>query len=73
MWHWAHPGDPRVPWERAVRVPLPAAAAARKRSAIGCFTSQLEDRPDLLGPVLAPDFVAHFTRDFELLFTRECR
>jgi LmbE family N-acetylglucosaminyl deacetylase len=73
MWHWARPGDPRVPWGRAVRVPLPAVAAARKRSAIGCFASQLEDRPDSLGPVLAPDFVTHFTRDFELLFTTECR
>jgi LmbE family N-acetylglucosaminyl deacetylase len=73
MWHWAHPGDQRVPWERAVRVPLPVVAAGRKRSAIGCFASQLEDRSDALGPVLAPDFVAHFTRDFELLFTMERR
>jgi hypothetical protein len=48
-------------------------AAERKRAAIGCFTSQLEDRADELGPVLAPDFVAHFTRDFELLFTTEFR
>ena len=69
MWHWARPGDPRVPWPQAFRIPLPALAAGRKRAAIGCFTSQLEDRPDELGPVLAPDFVAHFTRDFELLFT----
>ncbi len=35
MWHWAIPADPRVPWRRACRVPLPAAVAARKRSAIG--------------------------------------
>ena len=27
MWHWARPGDPRVPWAQAIRVPLPAAAA----------------------------------------------
>ncbi len=44
MWHWAAPGDPRVPWRRALRVPLPARVAARKRAAIGCFASQLEDR-----------------------------
>lgn len=73
MWHWAHPGDPRVPWAQAVRIALPAAAAERKRAAIGCFASQLENRADDLGPVLAPDFVAHFTRDFELLFTARCR
>jgi len=72
MWHWARPGDPRVPWQQAFRVPLPAVAAERKRAAIGCFASQLEDRADELGPVLAPDFVAHFTRDFELLFTARC-
>ena len=44
MWHWAVPGDPRVPWHRALRVSLPAAVAARKRAAIACFTSQLESR-----------------------------
>jgi LmbE family N-acetylglucosaminyl deacetylase len=73
MWHWAHPGDSRVPWERAFRVPLPSVTVQRKRAAIGCFASQLEDRPDLAGPVLAQDFVAHFSRDFEFLFTTEDR
>ena len=33
MWHWARPGDPRVPWQRAIRVPLTPAAAGRKRAA----------------------------------------
>jgi hypothetical protein len=73
MWHWARPGDARVPWAQAIRIPLPAAAAERKRAAIGCFASQLENRADGLGPVLGPEFVAHFTRDFELLFTTRCR
>jgi hypothetical protein len=73
MWHWARPGDPRVPWQQAIRIPLPAAAAGRKRAAIACFTSQLENRADDMGPVLAPEFVAHFTRGFELLFTTRCR
>jgi LmbE family N-acetylglucosaminyl deacetylase len=73
MWHWARAGDPRVPWRQAIRIPLPAAATERKRAAIGCFASQLENRADELGPVLAPAFVAHFTRGFELLFTTRCR
>jgi LmbE family N-acetylglucosaminyl deacetylase len=73
MWHWARPGDPRVPWPRAIRVPLTATAAERKRTAIGCFASQLGGRADGLGPVLEPGFVAHFTRDFELLFPAGCR
>jgi LmbE family N-acetylglucosaminyl deacetylase len=68
MWHWAGPGDPRVPWPRAARVPLPADARARKHAAIGCFASQLEDRGNDAGPVLTPEFAAHFGRDHEVLF-----
>src|SRR5512146_897064 len=40
MWHWASPGDPRVPWDQALRVPLPPPAVSRKRAAIRCFASQ---------------------------------
>jgi LmbE family N-acetylglucosaminyl deacetylase len=68
MWHWACPGDPRVPWHRAMRVPLAPAVAARKRTAIGCFASQLESRGAGLGPVLTPGTVAHFGRGQEVLF-----
>jgi LmbE family N-acetylglucosaminyl deacetylase len=68
MWHWARPDDHRVPWHAAVRVPLPRSAAARKRLAIGCFTSQLEDRTPQTGPVLPTGIVAHFTRDAEVFF-----
>lgn len=67
MWHWAFPGDPRVPWDRAVRVPLPPRAAGRKRAAITCFASQTEDRGHGLGPVLTPGVIAHFTRSMEVL------
>jgi len=67
-WHWAHPGDPRVPWRDAMRVPLPPAVAARKRAAIDCFASQLEPRAAGIGPMLSPAIVAHFTRDHEVLF-----
>lgn len=68
MWHWAVPGDSRVPWHRALRVPIPAAVAARKHAAIACFTSQLEPRGDGLAPVLPAHTVAHFTRSMEVLF-----
>jgi LmbE family N-acetylglucosaminyl deacetylase len=67
-WHWAGPADPRVPWDRAVRVPLPPAARARKRAALACFASQAEDRPGGRGPVLEPGFLAHFGRGAEILF-----
>jgi LmbE family N-acetylglucosaminyl deacetylase len=67
MWHWASPGDPRVPWDRALRIPLPPRIAARKRAAITRFASQTEDRGHGLGPVLAPGMIAHFTRAMEVL------
>jgi LmbE family N-acetylglucosaminyl deacetylase len=66
MWHWAKPGDLRVPWRQACRVPLSADVAARKRSAIDAFASQLTDR-DGAGPVLPAGIVAHFTRRQEVL------
>jgi LmbE family N-acetylglucosaminyl deacetylase len=67
MWHWAVPADPRVPWDRALRVPLPPRTAGRKRAAINCFASQTEDRGHGLGPVLTPGMIAHFTRPTEVL------
>jgi LmbE family N-acetylglucosaminyl deacetylase len=67
MWHWARPGDVRVPWHRACQVPLPADVAARKRSAIGAFASQLAARDGADGPVLPAGIVAHFTRQREVL------
>ena len=67
MWHWAVPGDPRVPWHRALRADLPADVAGRKRAAIDRFASQLESRGGALGPVLSPGTIAHFTRDLEVL------
>jgi len=67
MWHWAQPGDQRVPWRRASQVVLPGDVAARKRAAIEAFTSQLTDRADGVGPVVPPGDVAHFTRRHEVL------
>lgn len=67
-WHWARPGDPRLPWERALSIRLPAAQVARKRAAIECFVSQLESRGPDTAPVLPPEILAHFTRDQEVLF-----
>jgi LmbE family N-acetylglucosaminyl deacetylase len=68
-WHWAAPGDGRVPWDRARAVRLPEHARAAKRAAIDEFHTQV--RP--LGPnpadrpVLPPAVLAHFDRDVEVV------
>jgi LmbE family N-acetylglucosaminyl deacetylase len=67
MWHWAHPDDSRVPWDKAAMFPLPAWAVERKRSAISCFASQREGRGGEHGPILARRMIAHFTREAEVL------
>ena len=69
-WQWAVPDDPRVPWDRAQRVRLPAELRAAKRAAVDCFATQV--RP--LGPapedaaVLSPEMLASFDRDVEVVF-----
>jgi len=67
-WHWASPGDPRVPWRRAVRVDTDAHLQQRKLSAIGCFPSQTEHDDALaLGSVLPAEVLARLTRHFEVV------
>ena len=69
-WHWAGPGDDRVPWHRARRLDLPPAARAAKEAAIQAFPSQIND----LGPapadaaILPPHVLARFRRPFEVVF-----
>ncbi|MFJ4922902.1 hypothetical protein [Streptomyces sp. NPDC088725] len=70
MWHWARPADPRVPWGVAARIPLPDAAAARKRRAVGRFISQIAPlaEGEENAAVLPPEEIAHHTRPFEVVF-----
>lgn len=68
-WAWAVPDDPRVPWERALSVPIQGCAAERKARAVACHVSQV--RP--IGPapedaaVLSPGTLDHFSRDREVV------
>jgi LmbE family N-acetylglucosaminyl deacetylase len=70
MWHWARPDDPDVPWPRAHRIDLTAAAVAAKQAAIDAFPSQIAP----LGPaeadaaILPPHVLARFTRPYETVF-----
>jgi len=53
-WHWARPGDSRVPWRTAFRVPLDDAAMAAKRAALHEFRSQLEPDPSTGAAAILP-------------------
>ncbi|ASU85430.1 PIG-L family deacetylase [Nocardiopsis gilva YIM 90087] len=69
-WHWSSPGDASVPWARARRLGLSRDARCRKDAAILCFGTQISP----IGPeasdrvVLEPSMLAHFARDFEVVF-----
>ncbi len=66
-WHWAVPGDPRVPWERAVRLDLPPAVQTAKRHAVEAYRSQLDPDPALeVGAVLPPPHLKRLLRPFEV-------
>lgn len=66
MWHWAAPGDPRVPWTRARRVALTSSAATAKSSAIRAFVTQISEIGGVT--VLPPPVVARFRRPYEVVF-----
>lgn len=69
MWHWASPGDGRVPWDRAARIELPAWARVRKQEAVACHGSQIfplgPDPGD--APVLPVSDLEYFRRRYELV------
>lgn len=70
MWHWAEPGDPRVPWATASRIHLPEAVVERKRAAVHRFVSQtraLGNNPQDAA-ILPPEEIAHHIREFEVVF-----
>ncbi|MDR6854506.1 PIG-L family deacetylase [Variovorax guangxiensis] len=68
-WHWATPGDARLPWHRARRLALDADAAQRKRHAVEAFASQLQpDASTGAGAILPASTVARAARPFEVLF-----
>ena len=58
MWHWAHPGDDAVPWQRMSPVGVDDAAIQRKRLAAQSFRSQFLP-PDPQDPPVLPPEVLH--------------
>ncbi|GAB3700733.1 PIG-L deacetylase family protein [Mariniluteicoccus flavus] len=69
MWHWAQPGDPRVPWSRAYGWGVGEADLARKREAVARFTSQLEPPAAGIDPILPPFVIDRLVTPREVVFT----
>jgi LmbE family N-acetylglucosaminyl deacetylase len=68
MWHWARPGDRRVPWSRLRRLLLSPQAQQAKACAIAAHATQLEAQDTGAPPVLAPWALDRLQRDAEYLF-----
>lgn len=70
MWHWASPGDARVPWHRLTQLPLPEAIRQRKQSALQAHRSQVE--PDgQHPPVLPASAMERLLRPAEFFFRED--
>ena len=68
-WHWAAPGDARVPWHRAHRLPVPVPVLQRKRAALRCFASQMLDDPSTGRPaIVAGDALQRLLHPWEVYF-----
>ncbi|MBB3604414.1 LmbE family N-acetylglucosaminyl deacetylase [Mycolicibacterium sp. BK556] len=68
MWHWAHPDDADVPWNRAVRPSSEPVAALRKRQAIDAFRSQLHPQASDRDAILPPFVVSRIDQIGEVVF-----
>ncbi|NYE59979.1 LmbE family N-acetylglucosaminyl deacetylase [Duganella sp. 1224] len=69
-WHWAAPGDPRLPWQRACRLPLDDDTLRRKQQAVQCFQTQLHDDPTTgHTAILPPHVLARLLHPYEIYFT----
>lgn len=68
MWHWATPGDERVPWLRLRGLPLSAPDSTQKQQALTAHRSQLAERSEALGAVLEPAILARAAWRTEYFF-----
>jgi LmbE family N-acetylglucosaminyl deacetylase len=68
-WHWAAPGDSRLPWRRARRLELSPDVLRRKRQAVECFVTQLRDDHSTGQPaILPPHVLARLLHPYEIYF-----
>ena len=65
MWHWAQPGDTRVPWSSMRRLALPEHTLRQKAAALAVHRTQLASQ-DTGAPAVLPGFaLARMRRGFE--------
>ncbi len=68
MWHWASPGDNRIPWQKLIAFRLPFFASLAKRQALTRHRSQLETTALMANPILIPSIVDRAAREHEYFF-----
>jgi len=68
MWHWSHPGDVRVPWQRMRGFSLGADAWQRKCGALAMHATQLTPQGRREGAVLGPLILERAARRAEHFF-----
>lgn len=68
MWHWAQPGDTRIPWVDLVALNLTDDMIEAKQKALARHRSQLGSRNIASGPVLATAIVERAARRQEYFF-----
>ena len=71
MWHWAVPGDSRVPWAQMCQLRLTPDAQRRKKLALLAHGSQLTGQDSGVPPVLSPTAVERMLRASEYLFVAQ--
>jgi LmbE family N-acetylglucosaminyl deacetylase len=69
-WHWAEPGDARLPWRQARRLMLDAPTLRQKTTALQAFDSQLRfDASTGRQAVLRGSTIERAARPFEVFFS----
>lgn len=71
MWHWAVPGDVRVPWHRLSRMSLTPEESSRKQAALSRHASQLGQWGTGQGPILDATMVERAARLSEYFFLND--
>ena len=71
MWHWAIPGDSRVPWPQLCQLRLTPDAQRRKKLALLAHASQLTAQDSGAPPVLSPLAARRMLRPSEYLFVAQ--